>query len=110
MRDELYIIRGTGLSLDGTLVTILEWGNDGYVSVVPHNSDVDIEPFKIMGKYLQPIGDTKEYSYTISILKFDKNSSVIDKSDLTIKNSIKDVSIDVILNWIDTNLSPLLKD
>lgn len=112
MKDELYIIRGTGLALDGTLVTISEWGSDGhgYVSVVPHNPDVEISPIKVMGKYLQPVGDTNEYTYTISILKFDEHTNIVDKSEITIKNTIKNINTNVIKEWINTNLSPLLKD
>ena len=107
--DKLYIIRGTGLALDGTLVHITEWGSDGYISILPHNSSVDIEPIKIMKKYLQDIGEPVEYEYSFLVLKYDKDSLVVDRTELSIP-SIKNVATDSIVDWINTTLSPILKD
>lgn len=112
-KDELYIIRGTGLPLDGTLVLISDgnWNDgDDYVSVIPYKSDIDIEPIRIKGKYLQHVGDKCEYTYKVSISKLDENNLVIDEAEFTIKNTIKNVNPVVITDWIDTNLSPLFKD
>lgn len=110
MVKQLYIIRGTGLSLDGTIVNITSdyIGEDGYVAVLPWKG-VKIEPIMIKTKYLQEIDHKDEYTYKVYITKSNSVGEIIDSEMVTISDTIKDIRIQSISEFIESNLRPLIK-
>ncbi len=107
-KDKLYIIRGTGLSLDGHVVKVVEVVGD-YSVVSPPNLD-SVHNTMIKTACLQELSN-KSTSYTISISKTVSGSKKETQGpiELVIDNCPRDVSINTIADFITTNLKPILR-
>jgi len=105
---QLYIVRGTGLALDGTIVEVASIGGDGYISVLPWKGS-KIEPIMIKEKYLQPIDHQDEYIYKIYITKSNTIGEIVGSDMVIISETIKNINVSVIAEFIESNLKPLIK-
>ena len=110
MDSEMFIVRGTGYSIDGTIVVIQGVGSDGYMSVRPYNTDGDVVlPLKIHKKFLQKFNERTTFNYTIQVTKLDNNTGrVLDESVVIIEKSFKDANTSAIIEFVDANIRPLL--
>jgi len=121
MKKELYIIRGTGFNgLDGTLVTIEREEGDGFVIVAPFNSTlVEPESIKVDSRYLQFVNkNLQEYTYNFNLTKltfpgtYDQSgeaSRVVHDAITFQLNGVRNVDLNVIEDFIKSNLSHILK-
>ena len=107
--DKLFIVRGTGFPIDGSVVSVESEGDDGYCSVIPYNSTLTGFAIKIHKGYLQSIDMTEEYTYSFAILKFDGEANVIDSETCEVKNTLKNVNASAIAEFVSNTVSPLLK-
>jgi hypothetical protein len=112
MSKELYIIRGTGLVLDGTIVEVLSTVGD--YSVVSHpSSESEVENTMVKTKCLQPLGQNPKVKYTIEVLKSYPEGGFYERTPIgeiiDIDNCIRDVSVETILDFIKANLTPILR-
>lgn len=112
MAKQLYIIRGTGLSLDGSVVVVTKREGD-YCVVSPPNSQLNIQSTMIHEKCLQAFEHgNKRWSYQFVINKHDSDKGDCPPSDQTffeIENCIRDVDLETIVEYLSTNLSPILR-
>jgi len=109
MAKTLYIIKGTGLSLDGQVVIVVETVGD-YSLVAPPISTTDIRNTMVKTACLQPLENRQKVSYHITIQK-----TVIDPkgytqiSHMDIDNCLRDVDLETITEYLETNLTPILR-
>lgn len=113
MKDnkDYYVVRGTGTSLDGTVVSLEGEGEDGYIFILPYGRG-EKNPFKsirIHKNYLQEIKEKEKFHYSITIAKYDEGGVVVDKKWLNIKDTFKNVKCDAIKTFIEMNIKPLLE-
>lgn len=115
MSKELYIIKGTGLALDGQLVIVKgivqfpnDNGGDEFALVAPPNSRSDTQNTLVKLACLQPMGNTDRYEYSISIVKRGPNG-MEDVGTVLIKDAIRNVPVMTIKEYLETNLTPILR-
>lgn len=107
-KDKLYIIRGTGLSLDGQVVKVVEVVGD-YSVVSPPNLD-SVHNTMVKTKCIQEIKDTSTYFYRIIVQRWKTDDPRnIDQLEVDIPNSIRNVRLETITEYLDTNLRPILR-
>lgn len=106
MSDTLYIIQGTGFSIDGTVVKVIEVVGD-YSVVSPPNLN-DIENIMVKTKCLRPFGEKKSIVYTVEVVKYVNNERV-EEDILDIPNSIRNVKTSTIVEFMENNLVPILR-
>jgi hypothetical protein len=104
----LYIIKGTGYSIDGTMVTIEHVGDDGFCSVTPLHGDKSTA-IKIDQRCLQEVGDHPEHTYTFTVSKHDRGCIDVTGGIKLQVNSIRDVSEESLLKFIKDNMEPFLR-
>ena len=106
---QLYLVRGTGFLIDGTLAVIKEEWGDGFVSITPHNNIV-AEPMaiRIHERYLQKVSNRPIYEYEVIIKKI--NSGVIEEEcSKTIDSAVRNVNVENLVLDVYDNLSPILR-
>ena len=111
MVKQLYIIKGTGLSLDGTIVSVVKSEGD-YCLVSPPNSKIELQTTMVHNKCLQPLDSDKNVTYTIIIGKAGQDDRGLNFSEnirITIENCGRDVSLETISDYIENNLTPILR-
>lgn len=109
MDNKLFIVRGTGFPIDGTLVKISEVRGDGYCSVTLfRHCHEEPKSILIAEKYLQPIKDREPLSYTFSITKF-KDGEKVDSASTTVDSALRDMNIHQLIKKINDDLSPILR-
>jgi len=111
MDKNLYIIKGTGLNLDGQVVSVIDQVGD-YVIVSPPNSQDDVQNTMVKKACLQPFENFRKFTYEIVVYKKRQDSGTIldlEKETLTISNALRDVSLDTIIEYLSTNLTPILR-
>jgi hypothetical protein len=109
MNNTMYIVRGTGYMIDGSIVVIQDEGSDGYVSVRPHTLDDNVElPIKLHKKFLQPLGERNEFNYTFLITKSNEKNDIVGETSVAFNKSLRDVNIHSIADFIIANLNPIL--
>lgn len=111
MAKQLYIIKGTGLSLDGTVVNVSKRVGD-YCVVSPPNTVLDIQGTMVHEKCLQLFSDdTQMWTYQFTVVKRNENPSCPDTEtrSLQIHKCIRNTDLETILEYIDTNLRPILR-
>ena len=111
MARQLYMIKGTGLNLDGSVVVVTKREGDYFV-VSPPNSTLDVQGTMVHEKCLQPFISDQKFTYEIIVYKKQQNSGTLldlEKETLTISNALRDVSIDTIIEYLNTNLTPILR-
>jgi len=112
--QKLYIIRGTGLNLDGQVVEIVEDRGD-YSVVSPPNSNLEIQGTMVHKKCLQEIDNLKEkITYVVTINKYYGvfPNTIPNKNfgrNIVITNALRDVNVETITEYLETNLSPILR-
>lgn len=104
--EKLYIIQGTGLCVDGTVVKIVEVVGD-YSIVSPPNLD-DTKNIMIKNKCLRPFCENKPIVYTVEIVKY-VDQKRVDEGVLDIPRALRDVPISTILEYLESNLVPILR-
>lgn len=113
-KTSLFIIRGTGFSIDGTLVekTNNVSGVDGQPlwAVRPYNSDIAaIGSVLIPEKYLQPIREeVPKLTYTLCIRKTNEDGSHINEC-IDVKDAIRDVNLKSLVQKFGDDLSIIVK-
>ncbi len=110
MDKKLYIIKGTGLALDGQVVTVLEWQGD-YAVVSPPNSKSDVQNTMIKKPCLQEVKADKTFMYQFTIKKINEDPSWPEMQEraLQVHKCVRDVDLDTILEYLETNLTPILR-
>jgi hypothetical protein len=106
MKDKLYIIKGTGLSLDGQVVQAVEEVGD-YVVVSPPNLRSDTHNTMIKKACLQPLANKGNLTYTLGITR--RGGQVDESIEIQITNCPREVSVDTIAEYLETNLTPILR-
>lgn len=105
--EVLYVIKGTGLVLDGTIVTIVETVGD-YNVVSPPNLPTPVSNIMVKTKCLQPIGDVTPILYTFTVTKYE-NYKLPETQVLEIRNAIRNVDLNTIIEFLDKTISPILR-
>jgi len=112
MSKNLYIIKGTGLALDGQLVKVVEWVGD-YAVVSPPNSRATVENTMVKKPCLQPVDEKQSVTYEIIIYKRDRwpshGTDPLQVTQLAIVDCPRDVSVETLKEYLDTNLTPILR-
>lgn len=103
MKDKLFIVVGTGFSIDRTVVSIVADGGDGYKFVAPYKTTVAETSIKIHEKYLQPIDKKDEYIYDLEIVKH-CNGSIVDRVVISTGVTLKNVSSETIGEFLENDL------
>ena len=112
MKRQLYVIRGTGLKLDGSVVEVVGEQGD-YAVVSPPNLKENLyadgtNNTLVKKACLQPLGD-KTVTYSITITKRVGSDPVSNPLMLDIDRCPRDVSLETIGDYIITNLAPILR-
>lgn len=106
-KQKLYIIRGTGLAIDGVIVEVIKNGVDGFSLIHPYNNKKAAKaPFMIDDRYLQPIDDSivfVKYEFTV------KKSGSEECLKFVLDDCPRNVSLESIKDFIASNLGPILK-
>lgn len=106
MADKLYIIKGTGLALDGQVVQAV--GEEGdYVVVSPPNIHSETQNTMVKKVCLQQLANKGNFIYTIDIEGRGEGS--IESTTIQITNCPRNVSVDTIAEYLETNLTPILR-
>ena len=110
----LYFIRGSGYSLDGSLVTIeseVVVDDKTYCVVNPIRTDIAVGSVLIDKRYLQTSNINPDLrSYTIVVSKYNKATNQVEEQDtLHIENALRDVSVTSILERLNKDLAPILR-
>ena len=111
MSHPLYMIKGTGLNIDGSVVIVTKREGD-YCVVSPPNIKLDIQGTMVHEKCLQPFKSDQKFTYEFVLYKKRQDSGTIldlEKETLTVKNALRDVSLDTIVEYLNTNLTPILR-
>jgi hypothetical protein len=114
-KKPVYLIRGTGFNIDGSLVTIETDDADSHVTVCPVNQ-VDF-PSKgsilVDRRYLSPASNfngVHEYTITIHCVSTTDSGEVSeDKVKHVIENASRKVDLTKLVKSVTHNLSPILK-
>ncbi len=114
MARTLYIIKGTGLALDGQIVNIVDEGEGDYVVVSPPNTYSGVRNTMVKRACLQEInegGQTFMYQFTIRRLNEDPKGDGMDADirTLNINKCIRNVDLGTILDYLESNLRPILR-
>jgi len=111
LKKKPYIIRGTGFPVDGSLVYINKEWEDGYVSVLLIKDNSLFEPLsiKIHKKYLQLWKSVVQYSYSFTLEKHDEEGRCVESTNFEINETIKNISLDTIKEYLELNLTPILR-
>lgn len=116
MKQDLYVIRGTGfLGLDGTLVHLEDEydGDDLHITVVPYNpNQPSNHSIKIDKRCLQRIDEQlRRYDYVIRVEKWsaDPSMQAMDEAVMTFRDSVRNVTAQSIVTFIEDQLSPMLR-
>jgi len=107
MAKQLYMIKGTGLNLDGSVVVVTKREGD-YCVVSPPNSKLNIQTTMVHKHCLQSFAGSKKFTYTIIVEKHSRGENG-ERRMVEIKNALRDVSIDTITEYLNTNLTPILR-
>lgn len=104
------LIRGSGFKhLDGSLVMIVETGDDGYVSVVPQGETKSV-PIKIDARCIQEVNIPRVVGYEFTIEKYEPNGDgYVEFKRYKIDDALRDVNLQTIVDFLDNNLKPLLR-
>ncbi len=114
-KKPVYVIRGTGFSIDGSLVTITTDDADSHVTVCPVNQvDFPSEGSVLVDRrYLSPASNFNGiHEYTISIHRVsttDSGEVTEEKQEHVIENASRKVDLSKLVTSVATNLSPILK-
>lgn len=109
MKKDLYIVRGTGMAFDGVLVEIIDVEGD-FVLVSPPHSKNAPKAIMVDRRYLQEVDDKTRYKYTFTITKVGDTDNSSDGSIMfTVDEAIRNVSLETIRDFINSNLSPILR-
>ena len=107
-------IRGSGFKhLDGSLVTVVDEGDDGYVSVIPYGEKS--VPIKIDSRCVQEVNIQRVVSYEFHLVKYEgdlgneDNLKILQQHRYYIDDALRDVDLDVIVDFLDNNLKPILR-
>ena len=116
MKDKLFIIKGTGLALDGSVVVVkgsvqfpngMDGKGDEFMLVAPPNSPSDTQNTMVKKACLQPLANKANLVYTIEIHR--KKGGVTESTEIQIPNCPREVSVDTIAEYLETNLVPILR-
>jgi len=107
--DQLYIIRGTGFLIDGTLVVLTkDWG-DGFYSVTPYNSKIISQvSLKVNKNCIQKVDNKPIIDYVITIDKVIEGI-VVQSSTQTVTAAIRDVDVESVVMDVHSSISPILR-
>lgn len=114
MAKDLYVIKGTGLALDGQIVTVVEEVGDYYV-VSPPNSSSNIQNTMVKKACLQPLVANETFTYEITIYKrksFKEDrlpTECIDSDKFVITGCQRNVSPKTIREYLESNLTQILR-
>lgn len=114
MKDKLFVIKGTGLPLDGSVVGvkgIVDIEGDQFALVSPPNTPSDTQNTMVKRACLQPIG-SETYRYQITVRKFSEQPLDLAAGEtrtIPFDKCIRNVSIDTIVEYLETNLKPILR-
>ena len=109
MKKQLYIIRGTGLNLDGSVVEVIGEQGD-YLVVSPPNTKVETQTTMVKRACVQPIPDrTVTYNINISKTVWGSEKEIHGPINISLDNCLRDVSINTIAEFITNNLKPILR-
>ncbi len=108
IHKKISLIRGTGFkNLDGSLVTIVEERDDGLTAVVPYGTN--FVPILIDSRCIQDVDDKETYTYEIKLEKYKPDGSGLAYfKTIIIDNALRDVSLDTIAEYLESNLKPIL--
>lgn len=107
MKKPLYIVRGTGLVIDGTIVVIVE--NMGDYSVISQpNLPTPTTNIMVKNKCLQEIGEVDPITYKFSITKY-QNYENPETKEFHIDSAIRNVNLDTIIDFLDKTMTPILR-
>lgn len=110
---DLFIVRGTGYNLDGTIVEIVEGAYEDYCQVRPFSSHkvVASKSILIHKKYLEKLDSlTKKLTYRIVISKEQENTTIAPEvASFVIDSALRDINISDLANKIGADLSPILR-
>lgn len=117
--NPLFVIRGTGFAIDGTLVEKVNkaWVNEDktkeFFFVRPYNrEDFAKQAFVIADKYLQPVQDNKEYEYkiTVEMISIEENGHyLVRESSKIIPNAFRKLDIEALTDKLVADLTPLVR-
>jgi hypothetical protein len=111
--SDLYIIRGTGYNIDGTIVEKVERAYEDYFQVRsfnPHKIVVS-KSLLIHDKYLEKLDSlTKKFTYKIVITKeIGGSSGDCVEASFVIHNALRDINIEDLTSKIGEDLLPILR-
>lgn len=110
MAKHLYIIKGTGLALDGQVVNVVGDGEGDYVVVSPPNTYSGVENTMVKRACLQEIADTPTHFYRVIVQKWETDNPMsISQLEIDLPNCIRNVKLDTIADYLETNLRPILR-
>lgn len=116
MDSPVFVIRGTGTKIDGSLVTaspVYEAEGGWYHTVRPVGHIVDTKyPVLIHEKHLQRVEDRlSRFTYKITVSKHSGDALVdpIEQDSIAITNALRNMSIKTILNRLESELGPILR-
>ena len=103
------MIRGSGFRhLDGSLVMVVDEGDDGYVSVIPHGENS--VPIKIDARCIQEVNIPRVLCYEFRIGKSSADGEgYYEFKTYEIDDALRDVDLNVIVDFLDKNLKPILR-
>ena len=107
-QKKISLIRGTGFKhLDGSLVTIVEQRDDGLTSVVPFGSKESI-PIMIDSRCIQEVDKRESFTYEFRIEKY-CSDGYMEFKQFEISDAFRSVPLDTIIEYLETNLKPILR-
>ena len=111
---QLYVVRGSGYSIDNSIVTIAkehEVDGEKFLSVNPATPRiVGQHSILINEKYLQPINDRiKQYVYTFTVSKTCLDDRTTEQDLCIIDNAMRNMDVSAILEKFERELTPLLR-
>lgn len=114
MSKPIYLVRGSGTKLDGTMVQLTEATElDGqrFFSCHPAGALVKSEyPILVHEKHLQEL-DTrlKRYTYSITVSKKCLDDGTMEQDFIVIDSAIRNMGVKTILTKLDAELGPILR-
>lgn len=114
-KEPLYIVRGTGYGIDGSIVKKVGQhvvGGEIYFLVNPANSrPTGHNSILVHKKYLQELGKDRlnTYTYTITVSKRNDNDGSIEQDLIVIDGAYRNLSPSAILNRFGQELIPILR-
>lgn len=106
MNKPLYIVRGTGMVIDGTIVNIVE--DMGDYSIISQPNLPESKNIMVKTKCLQPIGEIEPVSYKICVTKYERYEDP-DSMELFIDSAVRNVDLGVIIEFLERTITPILR-